>query len=308
MDRLLYETLTKYYKTLSITGYKDYTVSYKMLVMLYIQEIFDTEFRHFVKHEDVKLMQDLLYQFIGSTCEITFPTNCKCCRTTIINNYPTPDIKTSITDFKLIPSNTSYTGDTSITFTSASFNITKSENFVEDSLEIIWEDEVVLSNLSTASSAVAFVEPITKELKAGNTYTAKASVKDADGTKYYSNSFIIEVKEAPVPVIPIYMYTGNTDDKPTLDNILGGTKYDYNNTKQFNTPAMTLKTIWVCLPKDVELLSMENANFQGDFMYNSTTGRDLMAHEDITIDGKEYTLHYLKSVIATLNPYITKVR
>lgn len=83
MDELMYDTLIRYFKTLSHTGYKSYDVVFKMLVMDFIYEITHTELRYYITNKDIKLMQDLLYQFFGSTCEISFPTNsrhcCVCC-------------------------------------------------------------------------------------------------------------------------------------------------------------------------------------------------------------------------------------
>lgn len=79
----MYDTLIRYFKTLAHTGYKSYDVVFKMLVMDFIYEITHTELRYYITNKDIKLMQDLLYQFFGSTCEISFPTNnihcCVCC-------------------------------------------------------------------------------------------------------------------------------------------------------------------------------------------------------------------------------------
>lgn len=85
MDGLMYDTLIRYFKTLAHTGYKSYDVVFKILVMDFIYEITHTELRYYITNKDIKLMQDLLYQFFGSTCEISFPTNnrpccvCVCC-------------------------------------------------------------------------------------------------------------------------------------------------------------------------------------------------------------------------------------
>lgn len=85
MDELMYDTLIRYFKTLAHTGYKSYDVVFKMLVMDFIYEITHTELRYYITNKDIKLMQDLLYQLFGSTCEISFPANnrpccvCVCC-------------------------------------------------------------------------------------------------------------------------------------------------------------------------------------------------------------------------------------
>ena len=408
MDELLYNTLLLYFKTLSLVGYKSYNTVYKILVIQFIYELLDGELRYHVTKKDIKLMQDLLYQFIGSTCEISFPSNCLCActhgpstedpsvdsfalipnttsyvgsqpvtftgATYRINNvskvkenslkiywgsevmaenqsvegvsltFDTPITKNlvagqsytakasvedengveyfsnnfvitctaipvdnpSITNFKLRPATTSYTGTQDVTFLGATFTIHKGDRFKDNSLEIIWgSSEVMGTGLSTAGSSVDFSSGIKKNLVQGNTYTARASVQDTDGNKYYSNVFTITVA---VPVDPTWMYTGNTADKPTESEILAGNKYDYKSLKEFETPTMTLKTIWVCLPATVTLLTMENANQPGDFLYNPDIDADFLTHEDVTIEGVAYKLHYMKSVIATMNPYITKVQ
>ena len=79
MDELMYDNLIRYFKTLAHTGYKSYDVVFKMLVMDFIYEITYTELRYYITNEDIKLMRDLLYQFFGSTCEVSLPTNRPCC-------------------------------------------------------------------------------------------------------------------------------------------------------------------------------------------------------------------------------------
>ena len=79
MDELMYDNLIRYFKTLAHTGYKSYDVVFKMLVMNFIYEITHTELRYYITNEDIKLMRDLLYQFFGSTCEVSLPTNRPCC-------------------------------------------------------------------------------------------------------------------------------------------------------------------------------------------------------------------------------------
>ena len=104
MDELMYDTLVRYFKTLAHTGYKSYDAVFKMLVMDFIYEITHTELRYYITNKDIKLMQDLLYQFLGSTCEISFPTNnrpccvCICCNGG--NSTPPPVITPTTTSTK----------------------------------------------------------------------------------------------------------------------------------------------------------------------------------------------------------------
>ena len=78
MKELLHNTLNNYFKTLSYTGYlKDATV-FKILIIQFIQELFVNEFKYYITKEDITLMKELLYQFIGSSCEISLPSYCEC--------------------------------------------------------------------------------------------------------------------------------------------------------------------------------------------------------------------------------------
>ena len=101
MNELMYDTLVRYFKTLAHTGYKSYDVVFKMLVIDFIYEITHTELIYYITNKDIKLMQDLLYQFLGSTCEISFPTNnrpccvCICCNGG--NSTPPPVITPTTT-------------------------------------------------------------------------------------------------------------------------------------------------------------------------------------------------------------------
>ena len=138
MDELMYDTLIRYFKTLAHTGYKSYDVVFKMLVMDFIYEITHTELRYYITNKDIKLMQDLLYQFFGSTCEISFPTNnihcCVCCNgegstpppivvpttTTTTTTPPPPPIISSTTTTTSTPTPGIITTTTTTTTTTTS--------------------------------------------------------------------------------------------------------------------------------------------------------------------------------------------
>lgn len=302
MDEILYNSLNVYFSALSLTGYRSYSKVYKILIVQYIYELFDSVFKYYIEDEDVKLMNKLLYQLIGSTCEISFPTNCKCsCNNRGEETTPTP----SITGFKMVPDTTKYTGTQNVAFTGASFNISEIDQVVTGSMQLIVNDEVLKRYIEFTATSVTFSQSVIVEMTAGKSYTFKLSVEGKDGKTYYSNDFVITVEEAVTPPPVLYMYTGNTADTPTDAEILLGTKYDYNSTKNFTTPKMELRSIWVCLPKSVTLISMENTNFS-DFLYNSATGKNLMKTRNVIIDSKEYVLYYL-TTIPSKSPYKTIV-
>lgn len=402
--------------TLSFMGYRSYSEVNKILVVQYIQELFNSIFKHYIADEDVRLMNELLYQLIGSTCEISFPTNCKCCNSGGCGgDIPTPTPTPSITNFRMEPNKTKYTGTQSVVFTGASFNISAIDYTVAGSMQLLQDNVVIKSGLSFSENSTTFSPDLTLSLSAGKNYTFKLSVQGKDdntyysdsyvitveedvkpvpsitnfklipnqttytgsqtliftgasftvanagqlkagsmsllqngvsildnidfssntatfspnvkvrveagksytfkvsaegidGKTYYSNNFVITVKQevTPDPVETVYMYTGNTADTPTDSEILTGSKYDYKSTKTFTTPKMDLRSIWVCLPKTVTLVSMENTNFS-DFLYNLNTGKNLMKTRNVTIDNTAYTLYYL-TTIPSKSPYKTIVK
>lgn len=300
MDEILYNSLNAYFSALSYIGYKSYTEVYKIIVVQYIYELFDSVFKNYIADEDVKLMNELLYQFIGSTCEISFPTNCKCnCKGNSGEGISAPSIK----NFKMIPDITKYTGTQNVTFTGASFNISGIDQIATGSMQLIVNNKVIKKYIEFTTTAASFSPVAVVEMNAGKSYTFKLSVEGKDGKIYYSNDYVITIEEA---VTPLYMYTGNTADTPTDAEIILGTKYNYNSTKTFNTPKMESRSIWVCLPKNVTLLSMENTNFS-DFLYNSETGKNLLKTREVMIDSKNYVLYYL-TTIPSKSPYKTTVK
>lgn len=195
MDELLYNTLNSYYNALSVVGYKkDFTV-YKILVIQYIYELLNSEYRFYLIKNDIKLMQDLLYQFIGSTCEISFPTNCRrCCSDQVVG-----PIDPSITDFSLIPETTVFVDSQDVTFTGFKVTIDEGNHIKENSLKVYWNSDILVDNLSTAVDTITFDAPIIKSLVAGQTYEVKASVLDSNNIEYFSNKVLIVCESKPVP-------------------------------------------------------------------------------------------------------------
>lgn len=139
----------------------------------------------------------------------------------------------------------------------------------------------------------------------GGWYTDSAlTIRAVAGSTISSN---ITLYAKWTKIASVYMYTGNTATTPTDEEILQGTKYDYNTTKSFTTPQMVLRSIWVCLPATVTLVSMENVNFSGDFIINTNSGINKLSTKSLTIEGVQYTLYYL-TTIPSKNPYKTIVK
>lgn len=102
MEELLYKTIIKYFRTLSKTGYKDYNVVLKLLILDFINEILHTDLVLHMKKGDFELIRNVLYQIIGSTCEISLPDNeiCKPCIPTLPPSI-TISVKTNYTNSKI---------------------------------------------------------------------------------------------------------------------------------------------------------------------------------------------------------------
>lgn len=78
MDKILYTLLKNYYRVLSRVGYKSITYIHKLLVLEFIYELTQGDFKTYISAEDKNIFQRLLYQLFNTTCEITLPELCNC--------------------------------------------------------------------------------------------------------------------------------------------------------------------------------------------------------------------------------------
>lgn len=69
MDKVLYNAIINYFKSLSYTGYKSYDVVYKILIIDFINQLS----QYCLFQEDKDLIKNFLNNIIESTCEIDFP-------------------------------------------------------------------------------------------------------------------------------------------------------------------------------------------------------------------------------------------
>ena len=53
--------LDTYFHTLSVLGYKDYNSVYKLLILLFIEELLTGEFSIFINEKDYRNITNLLY-------------------------------------------------------------------------------------------------------------------------------------------------------------------------------------------------------------------------------------------------------
>lgn len=203
MVEILYNSLTTYFSSLRTKGYiKDATV-YKLLVLDFIQQVMETELEDYLIPTDISLMERVLFRFYQTTCEIPLSTKCVKC---------TPRTAISLSDFKMIPSETYYVGSRRIAFTGATLKITNISQIQPNSLKIYhWKkslpDVSVMEENLPVSKSVTFKIPIEGALQEGDTYNFRASVRGLDGTEYHSNTFSIVVVAAPKLAT---MYYGST--------------------------------------------------------------------------------------------------
>ena len=228
MDELMYDTLIRYFKTLAHIGYKSYDVVFKMLVMDFIYEITHTELRYYITNEDIKLIQDLLYQLFGSTCEVSLPTNRPCCECVCCDggsSTPPPVI---------VPTTTTTTSTTTqppapvvLLFKSGRFSYTATYN-TNQTVSVTNVD--VSKTIAKAGSYVTYV--INKIVCADDRWKVDKVIINGAATELpYSNneSAIIDPVFIPVGTTTTTSTTTSTSTQPPVvgNNVYYGVVEDY---------------------------------------------------------------------------------
>lgn len=73
MDNLTYEALSKYFTHLSNVGYFKQSDVDKLIVLTFIQELLDRDFRGLVTEDDYDYIVKAMYCLYGSSCLIPYP-------------------------------------------------------------------------------------------------------------------------------------------------------------------------------------------------------------------------------------------
>lgn len=73
MDKLLQESLTRYFNILSKLGYHKYEDVYKLIFLLFITDFLKSECKEFITKKDYDDIDEILYCLFGTTCLIPFP-------------------------------------------------------------------------------------------------------------------------------------------------------------------------------------------------------------------------------------------
>lgn len=73
MDNLIYTALERYFNSLSKFGYKSYDEVYKLIALIFITELLNSDCKYFISEDDYKSIQKTLYCLYRSTCLIPLP-------------------------------------------------------------------------------------------------------------------------------------------------------------------------------------------------------------------------------------------
>lgn len=68
MDNLIHETLSTYFYILKKTGEVNYDQSYKVVLILFMKKLLDTDKQHYYSEEQLQLIKNTLIRLTKSTC------------------------------------------------------------------------------------------------------------------------------------------------------------------------------------------------------------------------------------------------
>lgn len=77
MDDIVYESLKRYFVSLSMFGYKSYSDTYKLLYVMSIRDFIYNDFRGLITEDDYRIIERSLYSVLGTTCLLPYPQFCK---------------------------------------------------------------------------------------------------------------------------------------------------------------------------------------------------------------------------------------
>lgn len=73
MDRIIYDSLSKYYHALEQTGYMSNTHAQKLLLLIFYRDFTLKDYRGLLSKDDYHLIEKALDCLYGSTCLIPYP-------------------------------------------------------------------------------------------------------------------------------------------------------------------------------------------------------------------------------------------
>lgn len=76
MDEILYDSITRYYATLSNVGYVSYDDMQGLLFLSAVQEFVYKDFKGFITEADYREIEKALYKVFGTSCLVPYPEFC----------------------------------------------------------------------------------------------------------------------------------------------------------------------------------------------------------------------------------------
>lgn len=76
MDEIVYNSIVRYFSTLSNLGYISYEDVNRLLFLTAIQEFIYKDFRGFINEDDYREIEKALYKVFGTSCLIPYPKYC----------------------------------------------------------------------------------------------------------------------------------------------------------------------------------------------------------------------------------------
>ena len=77
MDNVVYESIKRYFTSLSMFGYKSYNDTYKLLYIISIRYFIYNDFIGLITEDDYRIIGRSLYNVFGTTCLLPYPQFCK---------------------------------------------------------------------------------------------------------------------------------------------------------------------------------------------------------------------------------------
>lgn len=302
MNEILYKSLIKYFKALSILGYKDYESVYKILLIKFIQELMTSELQFFVTEDDIKLMTNLLYQLFGSTCEISFPTNCAviCGGTAPVVTNP------SINTFTITPATyTTVYPNTSVTINTinATLGITAGSNLNSSSLKIKYNGNIIYTGTAASGDiTINLTNALTITAASGTStsITLTAEIADTDGNLYTKDSTITLNSGAQTSGNNVYY--GSTNIAPTtFQNTAIADIFALNPTSQAITGTDNVEFIihqtdiihYLLVPTNlVSLVHAEYGTALITTLWDGTTGSYFTTNKGGTYNNVAYSVYF----------------
>lgn len=73
MDNVLYKSLSRYFNILSKLGYMNYTDVNKLLALIFIYDLLESDCNTFITEDEYRVIGGALYCLYGSNCLIPYP-------------------------------------------------------------------------------------------------------------------------------------------------------------------------------------------------------------------------------------------